>query len=267
MVYWDRPTIKSRAKVVLRNTYWMGVLVMLVYELLTGASTTVTALFNVNNNSYGYSAYPYGYSSFYAGGYGVGNSSITGLIRALVSNPIFYIIAILAAFSGILYFIFISSVLEVGKNSYFINCRRGSCAFSDLFSGFRNGNYMSNVSKMFACNIRIFLFTLLFVIPGIIKSCEYFMVPYILAENPDIDKNRALEISSMATRGEKWHIFVCGLSFIGWYMLGALACGVGAMFVHPYEQATMAELFAALRYKAEREGICQPGEIGFDVNN
>ena len=262
MVYWDRITLKTRAKSVLRTTYWMGVLVMVVYTLLT-ASTGVSALFNVNTDyysyNYGYSAYPYNYS------YSYGYNSPSGLLRALVSSPIVSIITVLAACTGIAYFIFISSVLEVGKDSYFLSCRRGECAFGNLFSGFRNGNYMSNVSKMFACNIRIFLFTLLLIIPGIIKSYEYFMVPYILAENPNIDKNRALEISSQATRGEKWNIFVCQLSFIGWYLLGALACGVGAMFVRPYEHATMAELFAALRYKAEREGICQPGEIGYDV--
>ncbi|MDO4566745.1 MAG: DUF975 family protein, partial [Oscillospiraceae bacterium] len=133
-----------------------------------------------------------------------------------------------------------------------------------VFWAFKDGKYMQIVKSMFAMSIRVFLWSLLLIVPGVIKAYQYWMVPYILAENPGIDKDRALEISTRTTQGEKMNIFVLQLSFIGWMLLGAIACGVGVLFVGPYPEATYAELYAALRYKAEKEGICQPGELGVE---
>ena len=96
-------------------------------------------------------------------------------------------------------------------------------------------------------NVKVFLWSLLFIIPGIIKSYEYCMIPYILAENPEIEMDRAFEISRKMTKGEKWKIFVLGLSFIGWYLLGLLCCCVGTIFVDPYSEATYAELYQVMR--------------------
>ncbi|NLC78376.1 MAG: DUF975 family protein, partial [Ruminococcaceae bacterium] len=73
------------------------------------------------------------------------------------------------------------------------------------------------------------------------------------------------EISEKTTQGEKWDIFVLGLSFIGWYMLGILACGLGVLFVNPYSEATYAELYGALRLKAVQTGIATKDEIGAEL--
>mgnify|MGYP006295230481 CR=1 FL=1 len=85
------------------------------------------------------------------------------------------------------------------------------------------------------------------IIPGIIKSYAYRMVPYILAENPKIGHRRALDLSNKMTRGEKWKIFVLDLSFIGWFILGALFFGIGVFFVQPYYDATNSELYIKLK--------------------
>jgi len=95
------------------------------------------------------------------------------------------------------------------------------------------------------------------------RSYAYRMTPWILADNPGIGHRRALKLSIGMTRGHKFAIFVLDLSFIGWYILGFLACCVGLLFVAPYVQATMAELYARLRQEAVGEGLTTMEELGF----
>ena len=99
-------------------------------------------------------------------------------------------------------------------------------------------------------DVYIFLWTLLLIIPGIIKMYSYKFVPFILADNPKIGCARAIELSGNMTNGEKWNIFVLDLSFLGWYMLGMMACCIGVLFVKPYYYTTKTELYFELRYKS-----------------
>lgn len=100
-------------------------------------------------------------------------------------------------------------------------------------------------------------------IPAMIKSYSYRMTPWILADNPQIGHRRALKLSIAMTHGHKMSIFVLDLSFIGWFLLGALACGIGVFFVTPYVMATYAELFAELRQSAVKQGYCTMEDLGF----
>ena len=109
-------------------------------------------------------------------------------------------------------------------------------------------------------NLFIFLWSLLCVIPGIYKEYQYYYIPYLLAENPYMSFDRAKELSIAMTDGEKMDIFVLDLSFIGWYLLGAIIL-IGGIFVNPYAQATYAELYAAARSKAMDTGITGPDEL------
>ncbi len=96
----------------------------------------------------------------------------------------------------------------------------------------------------------------MFIIPGIIKYYAYYLVPYILADNPHIGYDRALKLSMAMTKGFKMEIFVLELSFIGWYLLGFLCFGVGVFFVHPYRAATLAGMYTSLKDNAVRHGVC-----------
>lgn len=73
------------------------------------------------------------------------------------------------------------------------------------------------------------------------------MVPFLLAENSSIPPSRAIEMSIQMTDGHKWRMFVLDLSFIGWFLLGALPIGIGILFVLPYYDTTQAQLYVALR--------------------
>ena len=141
-----------------------------------------------------------------------------------------------------------------------IQNRAGTVSLGTLFSGFTN-SYWNTVSGMFYANLRIFLHFLLLIVPGIIKMYQYTFVPFLLAENPDLDPARAAEISTLMTDGEKWNIFVLDLSFLGWNLLGGLLFGIGTLFVHPYYQATRAELYAAMRAKVLAAGSVSEVEL------
>ena len=144
---------------------------------------------------------------------------------------------------------FLSNVVEVGLCSYFIESQSTGtdAGFAKLFYGFSCGNYMNVVKVMFMQKIFIFLWSLLLIIPGIIKAYEYAMVPYIVAEDPNIGYKEALERSKDMMNGHKFELWVLQLSFIGWMLLGVLACCIGTIFVLPYQNATYAEYYMKLK--------------------
>ena len=117
------------------------------------------------------------------------------------------------------------------------------------------------IKTLFIMELKIFLWSLLFIIPGVIKSYQYFMVPYILAENPNIETKRALELSKEMTKDEKFNIFLLQLSFIGWMFLCVFTCGIGYIFLSPYMEATFAELYQVMREKAHSLGISDFEEL------
>ena len=107
------------------------------------------------------------------------------------------------------------------------------------------------------------LLAVVFNIPLIIKTYSYRMTPWILGDNSQIGYKRALKLSMDLTRGHKWKMFVLDLSFIGWFILGGLLCGIGVFFVLPYYQAVQAELYAQLRQNGVSNGLCSMEELGF----
>ena len=160
-----------------------------------------------------------------------------------------------------LFNLFIGYPVLVGMNRFFMENRISGSKIGRLFWVFKSGNYLNVVKIMFLMNLKIFLWSLLLLIPGIIKSYQYYMIPYILAENPGIDSKRAFELSKEMTDGEKFDIFWLGLSFIGWILLGTLACGIGVLFVEPYIQATFAELYQVMRDKVHNSGFSDYSEL------
>lgn len=110
--------------------------------------------------------------------------------------------------------------------------------------------------------IGVFL-TLVLSVVLVAKQYSYFLTPWILADNPNIGARRALNLSKAITRGNKLDMFVLDLSFIGWWLLGLLACCIGGIFVRPYYLATLAELYAALRDDGVGKGLTTMEELGY----
>lgn len=174
---------------------------------------------------------------------------------------VIWIVVIVAGLLGIAWAIFVGGPMKVAQCRFLMENRCGTPPFGSLFSVFTNKEaYLNVVKVMFLRNLFIFLWSLLCLIPGIYKEYQYYYIPYLLAENPYMSFERAKELSIGMTNGEKMDIFVLGLSFLGWYLLGAITI-IGNLFVAPYVEATFAELYAAARSKAMDTGITGPDEL------
>lgn len=226
----DNETFKNRGKEALNKNYWPAFLVSLIAAILTGALDT------------------YEYVNRYTEAGGSGYSPGPRFIILTIFGSLFILV--------LAYSIFIANTVEVGSAKYFLNLRQRRGTVSNVFYAFQGRQYLPIVGAMAWRSLFIFLWSLLLIIPGIVKSYAYILVPYILAENPHIGYDRALKLSMRITYGYKLSIFVLQLSFLGWYILGLLCLGVGVLFVHPYYNATMAEMYITLRDNAIKRGIC-----------
>lgn len=228
---WNRVHLKQNAKLVLKQSYWMAFLAALVYSIFVTGSGTVT--------------------------YRFGGSPITGEpVLAVVGIALFVVIGAL-----LLLGIFVFAPIEVGAQRYFLEGTQYRFDLGNLVYGFGCGNYQNVVVAMFLRNLYIWLWSLLLVIPGIVKGYAYQLTPYILAENPNIPAQRAIALSCEMTRGHKMDMFILDLSFLGWYFLGALCFGFGVLFVTPYDLSTKAELYVALRAIAIDQQIVSLDEL------
>ena len=242
---WTRAELKQIAKERMKANYWKMLLASLVVSLLTGSLFNIVYNINTTTQEILYSE-PYSYT-------------VPPQHQNLFMMIVLFLLGTGALFSilGIAYNIFISSVMEVGHSKFYINDRNQKANVKNVFFAF-NHNYMNHVKIMFLMNVKIFLWTLVFIVPGIIKAYEYAMIPFILSEQPDISSEEAFRLSKQLTDNEKFNLFILNLSFLGWLFLGALACGIGVIFVTPYVKATETELYFKLK---EIKGI----QIGTNI--
>lgn len=233
---WTRMDLKMRGKMAFKRNYWPSVVVALVMAIIVGALSR-----GVNSNT-DYEDYTY---------YGSDAEAVSAAIFALIFAAIAGIVMIVI---GLLK-IFLGNVLLIGGSRFFIENQTGAPSAGMLGYGFKSGKYGNLVWIMFLKDLFEFLWTLLFVVPGIIKHYEYLMIPYILAENPGMSRQEAFMISKRMMMGQKWNVFVMDLSFIGWRILEGITFGiVGVFYVEPYYQATYAELYAVNRMMAYQNG-------------
>ncbi|SNU08864.1 Protein of unknown function [Lachnospiraceae bacterium] len=167
----------------------------------------------------------------------------------IVSMVVVFIVVFLVVFVFVFAFsAFIINPIMVGCDRFFFKNLDEPANFSNIVHAFDH-NYMNTVKTMFCKDIFTVLWSMLFIIPGIIKSYEYRMIPYILADNPDMDRKAVFALSKELMTGNKWKAFVLDLSFIGWELLSILTCGILSVFyVNPYIFSTNAALYEKLRY-------------------
>lgn len=161
----------------------------------------------------------------------------------------------------ILYSILVSGPMMVGLNRYYLENREAPSHLEALFYAFQSKHYFNIVKVMFLKELYSILWTLLFIIPGIVKAVEYSVIPAILAENPDMDYEEVFGIARSLTYGYKWDMFVLSLSFIGWSLLAVFTFGIGNLFLIPYIQATDVECYIYLRDAALAEGILKTDDV------
>ena len=142
---------------------------------------------------------------------------------------------------GIVLFL-IGSIIEVGYNRFNLNLIDGEeLKISQVVSFF--SHWTKAIAVSFLRWLYTFLWTLLFIIPGIIASYSYSMATFILAENPDMPAKEALRLSKEMMRGNKWRLFCLSFSFIGWSFLCVFTLGIGYLWLMPYEKAAVTDFY------------------------
>ena len=158
--------------------------------------------------------------------------------------------------------IFLINPLCIGQMHFMLSSRVRGAGINEYKSAFQKDHY-SNVCKvMFATRFTIILCYLLLIIPGIYKTYQYRMVPYLLAENPKMDYHRAVYLSDSMMKGQKWKAFVLDLSFLGWNLLSLLTCTIlSIVYVTPYRNHTNVGLYIMLRQKLIDLKVIDPSEL------
>ena len=173
-------------------------------------------------------------------------------IFSIVALTVFAIVLVASAV-GIAIDVLLINPVEFGCRNFFRRNLDEPAKLSSLTFAF-DKNYKNAVKTAFFKDLFIWLWSLLFVIPGIIKAYEYRLVPYIFAENPDMKYSDILAESSKLMKGNKWKTFVLDLSFIGWELLSLCTCGLLSVFyVDPYKLQTDAALYEAIKYGDKKE--------------
>lgn len=251
---WTRQQLKERAKDDLHRSYWGLVLMALIMGFISGGS-------GGSAGSAGSSGGDYESLRRASGG------ADWGLVMGILA--VIGIVLLVVILVGIALGLFVFNPLVIGAQRYFIEAAYEQKTVNDMkvigmvFSKGRS-TYLNVVKIMFFKGLYEGLWTLLFIVPGIIKAYEYRMIPYILAENPDLDMKEVFQYSKEMMDGQKWDTFVLDLSFIGWIILGVFTCALSAVFyVNPYIYMTDAELYLALKHRAS--GDYYDSTIGGDA--
>lgn len=279
---WNRADLKERGRNAFKRNYWKSVLVSLVLMILVSGSGSSSSesrdlldnhgggiFSNVENSVFidddffgddpdlYYDEGSYSGSSRYNFNLG---SGILDILAMGIFGAIGVGIALLFAAAAIAINIFICSPIEIGGCRFFIENAFSTPGAGLLFFAFQSGHYGKMVFTLFLKKLYIVLWSLLLIIPGIVKSYEYRMVSYLMADNPELSRQDAFQISKEMMDGEKMNAFILDLSFIGWNILSALTLGlVGLFYVNPYENATNAELYLELKRQYFGQGTGYTG--------
>lgn len=223
------------ARDVLNGKWKIAVLVGLVAALL-GAVEGMGPEVKVNIDAGNVSAsFEYAGQTIFSTSNGL-NSDVQAF---LVGSFIYVMIA--ALILGAVYFI-LGSIISVGYARFNLNLvDRLEGSFEDLFAYF--SYWKTTAAAKFLQNIYILLWSLLFVIPGIIASFSYAMTDYILAENPEMSASEAISRSKEMMEGNRLRLFCLEFSFIGWSILCAFTMGIGNLWLTPYRQAATAAFY------------------------
>lgn len=169
------------------------------------------------------------------------NDAINSYYQRIVINPfIGYSLSFVS--------LFVLLPLAVGySNSMRVLLETGDNRLTNNSFSLGFGNWLHVVWGMILSTIYIFLWTLLLIIPGIIKSYSYALTPYILVEHPEMSANEAIEESMRLMDGHKFDLFYLQLSFIGWAILSILSLGLGFFWLIPYQMTAQAAFYRDIK--------------------
>lgn len=256
---WTRKIVKEKGKRSFLGNFWKCILVALIAGAIAGGSASFSASTpSFSNDNYGSGNSAFESVESISDLKDIDADDIISEIKdsvpsiptgaAVVAGLMISVIVLFISLISIAIKVLLINPVSFGCDGFFRKNLDEPASLRNIISPFEHG-YKNVVKTAFLKNLFVYLWSLLFVIPGIIKSYEYRMIPYILSENPDMDSKAVFEESKRLMKGNKWRAFVLDLSFIGWNILSLLTCGIlGVFYVNPYRHSTNAALYEALKY-------------------
>lgn len=230
--------IKQRAKNALDGKWGIAIIGTLIASIF-GADSSGSVNFNLNFDEMDFGAFE-----------DAELEMISQEIVAFIEQYWPILLASIAGFAALGFIMSIvmfclGSIVRIGYRKFNLDIIDGKKAtIGTLFSYFKH--WKNAILANMLSTLYIFLWSLLCVIPGIIAGYKYAMVPFILAENPNMEPNDALNHSKLLMDGHKMDLFLLYLSFIGWHLLCILTCGIGYIWLTPYINASVAEFYRSI---------------------
>ena len=270
---WTRKSVKEKGKKAFFGNFWKSVLVAIILGITLGAassgfssgsslSSSVTSLIKTTTESQsgstsGTITYTDDQGDSHDVTFDLDLSDPASVDQDEVNFVVSAVLAILAI--GFVIYLVITvfalafkylllTPFEYGCRKFFRKNLDEPAKLSNIVYVF-DSHYKNIVKTAFLTDLFIWLWSLLFIVPGIIKSYQYRLVPYIMSENPEMSFRDAQAESARLMNGNKWKTFVLDLSFIGWDILSIFTWGLlEIFFVAPYKASTHAALYEALKY-------------------
>ena len=227
---------RSIARNALSGRWTMAVIAGLIASILGAVSSNGPELKLDISESGANVAFQFAGQTIYSTGGGLNS----GIAAWIIGSATFLVVA--AILMAVVYFV-LGSIIKVGYKQYNLDLvdRRKEPELGSLFGYFTH--WKTTAAAKFLQGLYVFLWSLLFVIPGIVAGYSYAMTSYILAENPELTASEAIEQSKQMMYGHRFRLFCLQLSFIGWDILATLAFGIGHLWLTPYKQAATAAFY------------------------
>jgi uncharacterized membrane protein len=254
----DRKEIKARGKLAFQANYWRCVLVALILFAIAGggaASGRSSSHHSANDGQDVKIESVDDLKQYIQKEMGMSNALTDGMLAMVgaVAGTVILIGSVLK--------LLVVNPLEVGCCQFFLRNSDSPAEVGEISRAFKP-EWLHNVISMLLRDLFIVLWSLLLIVPGIIKAYAFRLTPYIQAEHPELGGTEALRASEQMMKGHKWEAFVYDLSFFGWYLAAAFTLGIlGIFYVNPYKAASDAELYRAISadYRVDSEPFDAPG--------
>lgn len=242
---WEIADMKVKGKAAFKGNYWPSVGAGFVLSLLTMGSAVSSANSTTDAANDAATQSVEAEAAQLSNSFNALSSGEQATVVAIVLGALGIVIAV-----SLLLRIFVFNPLQVGGYRFFKkNVQEGNARFGTVMEGF--GDYGHVFCTLFLRDLFIALWTCLFIIPGIIKSYSYMLVPYIVKDNPDLSANEVITRSKELMNGNKGKAFLLDLSFLGWVILGIFTLNIVNVFwTTPYYENTKAALYLELTDQA-----------------
>ncbi|SHK14480.1 DUF975 family protein [Hespellia stercorisuis] len=272
---WTRRGVKSRAKSSVKSNYLRMIAVCFVVAVLAGAYSSSTQILRTNTET----PQDPGITKYVEEtiqkktGVGVKNVLVVSTAETLINRylgsfsllaisaeavddymehnfTLTFIVLLFGMVISVFYWLFVKNILLIGEKRFLMETRiYHESRINRIFYLYRS-KVVKNPAWIMFCKAWFQFWWSLTIVGGIIKHYEYYMIPFIVAENPTVDRKTAFAMSKKMMRGNKWRMFVLQISFFWWHLLGLFTFGLlDIFFLNAYTSAAEVEVYMELRRK------------------